>query len=112
MTSFTTGPFDLTETFVRLRSGDAMDVEALTPSFWSDRSTSPETRNVFNFEVVEREGVDALHRKLTDLGYASTQEPVDAFWGSRYAICADPDGNHVGIMSAADPALRRGPPDL
>ena len=81
-----------------------------------DRGWSPPTgtgtRNVFNFKVVERDGVDALHRKLTDLGYASTQEPFDAFWGSRYAICADPDGNHVGIMSAADPAFRRGPPDL
>jgi catechol 2,3-dioxygenase-like lactoylglutathione lyase family enzyme len=38
--------------------------------------------------------------------------PYDTFWGARYAIVEDPDGNHVGIMSRSDPARRRAPPDL
>ncbi len=74
--------------------------------------TGSGTRNVFSFKVTERDEVDALHRTLTDLGYECSQEPFDAFWGSRYAIFVDPDGNHVGIMSASDPASRRAPPDL
>ena len=28
--------------------------------------------------------------------------PIDAFWGARYAIVDDPDGNHVGIMGPQD----------
>jgi uncharacterized glyoxalase superfamily protein PhnB len=34
------------------------------------------------------------------------------FWGARYAIVEDPDGNHVGVMSPSDPDRRRAPPDL
>ncbi len=37
---------------------------------------------------------------------------LDAFWGARYAIVEDPDGNPVGIMSPADPAKRWQGPDL
>ena len=33
------------------------------------------------------------------------QEPYDAFWGARYAVVSDPDGNGVGIMSPVDDAL-------
>ena len=38
------------------------------------------------------------------------QEPYDAFWGARYAVVSDPDGNGVGIMSPIDPAQRRDEP--
>jgi predicted enzyme related to lactoylglutathione lyase len=38
--------------------------------------------------------------------------PWDAFWGSRYAIVADPDGNHVGIMSPSEPKRRYQGPEL
>jgi uncharacterized glyoxalase superfamily protein PhnB len=70
------------------------------------------TRTVLSFKVSSREEVDRIHDRLTGLGYASAQPPYDAFWGSRYAIVEDPDGNHVGIMSAPDPARRGAPPDL
>jgi uncharacterized glyoxalase superfamily protein PhnB len=70
------------------------------------------TRSVLTFRVASREEVDRLHGKLTALGYASTQPPFDAFWGSRYAIVEDPDGNHVGLMSPRDPARGSPPPDL
>jgi hypothetical protein len=35
-------------------------------------------------------------------GYVIHLEPIDAFWGARYAIIDDPDGNHIGIMSPSD----------
>ncbi len=43
--------------------------------------------------------VDAVHGKLVDAGYHSHKQPWDAFWGQRYAIVDDPDGNHVSIFA-------------
>ena len=43
--------------------------------------------------------VDAVHRKLVDAGYHSHKQPWDAFWGQRYAIVDDPDGNHVSLFA-------------
>lgn len=56
-----------------------------------------------------RDRVDEIHADLIGAGYAGQQEPYDAFWGARYAVVEDPDGNPVGIMSPVDPA-RRGDP--
>jgi len=57
---------------------------------------------VLIFDVADRDAVDAKHAELVAAGYASHMEPIDAFWGARYAIVDDPDGNHVGLMSASD----------
>lgn len=70
------------------------------------------TRVVLSFKVPTREDVDRLHAKLTGLGHPSPQPPFDAFWGSRYAILEDPEGNHIGIMSVPDDAHRSAPPSL
>ncbi len=74
--------------------------------------TGSGTRVVLTFRVATREDVDRIHEKLTGLGHESSQPPFDAFWGSRYAIIRDPDGNEVGVMSEPDPARRRAPPNL
>ena len=55
--------------------------------------------------------MEARYAALTAAGYPSQQEPYDTFWGSRYAILEDPDGNAVGLMSVPDPARRSPPPD-
>jgi uncharacterized glyoxalase superfamily protein PhnB len=72
----------------------------------------PGTRVVLSFRVDSREEVDRLHDHLTALGHPTAQPPFDAFWGARYAIVEDPDGNHIGLMSASDPSKRRAPPAL
>jgi uncharacterized glyoxalase superfamily protein PhnB len=54
------------------------------------------------FDVADRATVDAKHAELVGAGYVSHLEPFDAFWGSRYAIVDDPDGNPVGLMSPSD----------
>lgn len=64
---------------------------------------------VLGFKVDSRERVDEIYVDLTSAGYQGQQEPYDAFWGARYAVVADPDGNPVGLMSPIDPA-RRGAP--
>ncbi len=66
---------------------------------------------VLGFKVEARERVDELVAALVAAGAPVQQEPYDAFWGARYAIVTDPDGNSVGIMSEADEAHRWSPPD-
>jgi uncharacterized glyoxalase superfamily protein PhnB len=54
------------------------------------------------FTVDARDDVDARYAELTSAGYTGHLVPFDAFWGARYAVVDDPDGNHVGIMSPSD----------
>jgi catechol 2,3-dioxygenase-like lactoylglutathione lyase family enzyme len=54
---------------------------------------------IVSLGVSTREGVDEVYRRVVDAGHPGVQPPYDAFWGARYAIVADPDGNHVGLMS-------------
>lgn len=43
--------------------------------------------------------VDQIHAELVAAGYVSHKEPWDAFWGQRYAIVLDPDGNPVDLFA-------------
>jgi catechol 2,3-dioxygenase-like lactoylglutathione lyase family enzyme len=65
---------------------------------------------VLGFKVDSRDEVDALVAELAAEGVPVQQEPYDAFWGARYAVVGDPDGNGVGIMSPVDPGRRRDEP--
>jgi len=47
--------------------------------------------------------VDRLYAELTDAGHESHKEPWDAFWGQRYAVVRDPDGNGVDLFAALAP---------
>jgi uncharacterized glyoxalase superfamily protein PhnB len=62
------------------------------------------------FHVSLRDEVDRVHARVAAAGYRSHKAPEDAFWGARYAIVEDPDGNSVGIMSPIDESKRRPPP--
>jgi len=44
--------------------------------------------------------VDATYEKLVAAGYESRRAPWDAFWGQRYALVSDPDGNAVDLFAA------------
>lgn len=67
-------------------------------------------RVIIGFSLPSREAVDVSYAELTAAGYEGRQPPYDAFWGSRYAIVADPAGNDVGLMSPADESMRSWPP--
>ncbi|CAN5460643.1 VOC family protein [soil metagenome] len=43
--------------------------------------------------------VDATYKAITEAGFHGHKEPWDAFWGQRYAIVTDPDGNHVDLFA-------------
>lgn len=74
---------------------------------WSGRTGGS---TVLGFWVPSRETVDAIYTELVQAGHAIHQPPYDAFWGGRYAIVDDPDGNGVGIMSPADEERSYWPP--
>ncbi len=61
---------------------------------------------VIGFGVATRDEVDRLCGELARAGHRIQQPPWDAFWGARYAVVEDPDGNPVGLMSPVDPARR------
>jgi catechol 2,3-dioxygenase-like lactoylglutathione lyase family enzyme len=65
---------------------------------------------VVGFKVDSRQEVDELVAAMAAEGVPVQQQPFDAFWGARYAVLSDPDGNGVGIMSPIDPATRSEPP--
>ena len=74
-----------------------------------ERGRQASARIVIGFRVESREAVDALYGEMTAAGYRGQQPPYDAFWGARYAIIEDPDGNPVGLMSDVDPERRSAP---
>jgi catechol 2,3-dioxygenase-like lactoylglutathione lyase family enzyme len=43
--------------------------------------------------------VDALYAELTAAGHTGHRAPWDAFWGQRYAVVLDPDGNGVDLFA-------------
>ena len=69
-------------------------------------------RVVIGLSLESREAVDLAWAGLIAEGAQGLQPPFDAFWGARYAIIEDPDGNPVGLMSPIDPTRRGPPPEL
>jgi len=51
------------------------------------------------FDCGSADGVDRMHQQVVDAGHASHLAPWDAFWGQRYAVVHDPDGNAVDLFS-------------
>ncbi len=43
--------------------------------------------------------VDAKYAAFTEAGYEGRHQPWDAFWGQRYAVVDDPDGNPIDLFA-------------
>ncbi len=43
--------------------------------------------------------VDAVYAQVLAAGYAGHKAPWDAFWGQRYAVVVDPDGNLIDLFA-------------
>ncbi len=101
---------------VTLPSGVSFHIDSMAlanhyDAGWRDRT--PEGPSIIlSFKVGDRAAVDELHERMRAGGHPIAQEPYDAFWGARYAVVVDPDGNHVGIMSPSDRSQATPPPDL
>ncbi len=51
------------------------------------------------FALADAAAVDAAYLELTGEGHHGELEPFDAFWGQRYAVVNDPDGNGVDLFA-------------
>jgi catechol 2,3-dioxygenase-like lactoylglutathione lyase family enzyme len=77
----------------------AFDTVATVRSFdpsWSPPSGSPRTGLAFACDSPAE--VDKVYGELVAAGYVGHKEPWDAFWGMRYAVLHDPDGNSVDLF--------------
>jgi catechol 2,3-dioxygenase-like lactoylglutathione lyase family enzyme len=54
-----------------------------------------------SFRVDTPVAVDDAFADMVGAGYRSHKAPWDAFWGQRYAIILDPDGNAVDLFADA-----------
>jgi predicted lactoylglutathione lyase len=89
----------------------AIDNEHLAKIYHAGwRRPGGSSRALIGFSVATRDEVDRLYAELTGAGHPGIQQPYDTFWGARYAIVADPDGNDVGIMSPPEESRRSWPP--
>lgn len=94
-----------------IAAGDAVDIDldnvVLAQVYNADwrRPEGAGSHAVIGFRFPSRDAVDERYADLIGAGYRGVQPPFDAFWGSRYAIVADPDDNHVGLMSPRDPDM-------
>jgi len=107
---------DAAAAHVQLRMPGALSLEldaAESARIWHAgwRADPAGVRVVIGFSLPTREAVDERYAELTSAGYAGRQPPFDAFWGARWAIVADPDGNDIGLMSPIDESRRAWPPE-
>jgi uncharacterized glyoxalase superfamily protein PhnB len=51
------------------------------------------------FACESRDEVDTLYGQIVEQGYRGYKAPWDAFWGQRYAVVEDPDGNLISLFS-------------
>ncbi|GIH71910.1 glyoxalase [Sphaerimonospora thailandensis] len=56
------------------------------------------------FRCAGPEEVDQTYADLVDAGHEGHRPPWDAFWGQRYAVVHDPDGNGVDLFAPLTPA--------
>ena len=56
-------------------------------------------RTALAFRCDDPAEVDAVYADLTGAGYEGHLKPWDAFWGQRYAVVHDPDGNPVDLFA-------------
>jgi uncharacterized glyoxalase superfamily protein PhnB len=88
-----------------------IDNEHLAGLYNSSWRSGRRSRIVLGFRLSTREAVDERYGDLTAAGHEGVQPPYDTFWGARYAIVADPDGTHIGLMSPTDKSLAYWPPN-
>jgi|SRR3954447_2959854 catechol 2,3-dioxygenase-like lactoylglutathione lyase family enzyme len=84
----------------------AFDTEETIRSF--DAGWAPPTgghRHALAFTCADAAEVDRVHDELVAAGYTSHKEPWDAFWGQRFAVVLDPDGNTVDLCAPSASVL-------
>ncbi|TCI78099.1 glyoxalase [Exiguobacterium sp. SH0S1] len=76
---------------------DTVEVEESVYGEWKPASGH---RVELAFLCDSREALDTLFEAIFKQGYVIHREPWDAFWGQRYAIVVDPDGNLISLFAS------------
>lgn len=77
------------------------DTEETILSFYPERKApSGGSRMDLCFGFDSPAEVDAAYQELVDAGFHGEKAPWDAFWGQRYALVHDPDGNGIDLFAA------------
>ena len=66
-------------------------------SSWKHTLGSTNASLAFSFDTPAE--VDTTHDELVAAGGTSHLAPWDAFWGMRYAVLRDPDGNELSLYA-------------
>lgn len=80
-----------------------LDTEETIRSFdsgWRRATGSPGTSVAFH--CASPAAVDELYSQALGAGGDGHKEPWDAFWGQRYALLRDPDGNALDLYADLD----------
>ena len=77
---------------------DTVDTIRSFDADWSQPAGSPRVALAFRCETAA--DVDRVYADLTGAGYEGHKEPWDAFWGQRYALVHDPDGNGIDLFAS------------
>ncbi|MEU2042093.1 VOC family protein [Nocardia niwae] len=78
-----------------------LDTEAVIRSFHTDWTPPTRAGRIgIAFRCADPAEVDTVYAELLDAGYHGELKPWDAFWGQRYAVVQDPDGNGVDLYAA------------
>lgn len=81
----------------------AFDSEEVIRSFAPDWQPPDRAGRIsLAFRVEGPQDVDAAYGELVEAGYHGERAPWDAFWGQRYAVLQDPDGNTVDLFAPLD----------
>ena len=79
---------------------DTVEVMRSFDPDWTAPTGSPRTTLAFSFATPAE--VDAKFEELVAAGAQPHKPPWDAFWGMRYAILRDPDGNELALYAQLD----------
>lgn len=77
----------------------AWDSLEMMKGFLPDWVEPTGNRSTLGFKCENAAEVNTLYEQVIKNGYTGYKEPWDAFWGQRYAIVTDPDGNHVDLFA-------------
>jgi catechol 2,3-dioxygenase-like lactoylglutathione lyase family enzyme len=78
----------------------AWDTESVIRAFVPEWEPTPGAGRIgLAFLCDSAAEVDATYARMVSLGYEGHKEPWDAFWGQRYAVLHDPDGNGVDLFA-------------
>jgi len=82
----------------------AWDTIETIQSFLPDYQRTGSSGISLAFRLETPAEVDTTYEKLIAAGYDGHKAPWDAFWGQRYALIHDPDGNNIDLFAPSPTA--------